>query len=623
MNMGGIGNKIVGRIFKQGTTFKLKFKLSLAFSLFISMLILLIGLTVNNVLQNKMEESEENYIKMNMLQLNNTIDYFYQVYMGKSDMLFGNSELISLIKSHSENIADTIDTQQKILKFLYQLQMNLKYPELKSSYYFGGDLSVKLYVRNHALLSYASDISSYDEIKDQKWCQRLFTEKNMFSWESNLDANNTAQNSIGYISFSRRLLDLETVKDIAVLRVSIPVSRIKNILKNNIQNHIQSFFYVDERGNIIAKYGDDKYTNIDFFKKVNKQEHSDNIEDLTVYGKKVKIGSVVSELTGWKLIYITPIVYITEKTRFITTFITVMIIVSVLVSIFIATVISTFITKRVKILEKKTKRIISGDFSVDVVISGNDEITELDRCFNKMVEKINDLIYNEYKSKIIVNQTKFEMLQEQINPHLLYNTLSMICYISKKNNQADALNISQNLINFYKGVLSKGKVITPISSELDMIRYYIEITRFVYNLDLDVLIDVEEKIRSCYSIKLFLQPIVENAIVHGIRPNRTGKLEISCKLVDECLKFTVSDNGIGIKIDSLEQIHSTLYDFGTNKGYGIKNVVRRIKLFFGDDYGVIINSQIGVGTVVEITIPALDEVEMKEWLDNRYLHETI
>ena len=611
-------SKIICVFSKIYTISKLKNKLIISFSVLIFVLVLLIGLVMHIVMQRKFEEAEKNSLRMSMIQLNNSIDYFYEAYMGKTDMTFNNSELAHLIMKQNGDIAEATDSQRKIGGILGQLTSDLKYPEMKSSYYFGGYIKAKLFVDNDSLSSYAGDISAYSEIEDQEWCRKLFTESRTFSWESNVQYNN-----FNNIVLSRRLMDFNTVKDIAVLRLYIPITRLKNIIDSNIHDHIKSLLYVDENYKIITTSGDKKYTSSDFLDGIKHLKLSGNVVNTKVYGNTILIGSITSNITKWKLIFVTPTTYITEKTRFITSFTAFMIIISIIICILIATIISSFITRRIDILVEKTKSIASGDLSVNVKIKGNDEIAELDRCFNNMMEQINNLIQNDYKTKIIINKTKFELLQEQINPHLLYNTLSMICLISKRTNQLDVLNISQNLISFYKGILNKGRVISSISAELKMVRCYIEITRFVYDLEIDTVFDIEDGIEDCYSIKLLLQPIVENAIVHGIRPNKEGKLKITGKKFEKSIKFTVSDNGAGMEMDALERLQSDSCRQKNDKGYGLSNVIHRISLFFDDSYGVHIDSQVGEGTTVEISIPALNEAEIQKWLEDRYLQDII
>lgn len=236
-----------------------------------------------------------------------------------------------------------------------------------------------------------------------------------------------------------------------------------------------------------------------------------------------------------------------------------------------------------------------------------------------MINRINNLIESEYKSEITINKTKLELLQEQINPHLLYNTLSTISYISKKSNQTEIMEVTNNLIIFYRGILNGGRIVSTLRAEIDMAKRYCEIIKFVYNLDVEVVFDIDEEILNYYSIKLFLQPIVENSIIHGVRTAVSGVIIVSTKVMGDNIQFIVSDNGVGMNEEKLSYLRSLARTGSEDKGYGLSNVIRRINLFFGSDYGLDIESTLGIGTTTVIKIPKLTEPEINSLLEKKYL----
>lgn len=192
--------------------------------------------------------------------------------------------------------------------------------------------------------------------------------------------------------------------------------------------------------------------------------------------------------------------------------------------IFIAYIISNIFNKRIKTLVKKANMIGEHNLNTGISLEGNDELGQLDKHFDNMVKRLNDLIEEEYKSEIMINKVKLELLQEQINPHLLYNTLAMVSYTAKKEGKMEIVDIAENLSNFYKGILSRGKTISSFKEELDMVKRYIDLMRYVYNIEIDTIFEVEEEIYEFYTLKLLLQPIVENAVVHGIKPKKAELL---------------------------------------------------------------------------------------------------
>jgi len=264
---------------------------------------------------------------------------------------------------------------------------------------------------------------------------------------------------------------------------------------------------------------------------------------------------------------------------------------------------------------EKTERLSEGSFEVTQHIYGNDELTYLDRHFDQMVERLKELIERNARFKIQEEEMKIELLQEQINPHLLYNTLSFIRYEAKKSGMADTAKLANNLIVFYRRFLNEGDYIASIDSELTMLVQYVEVTRTVYKLDLELLVDVPEDIRALYAVKLFLQPLAENAILHGIRPMGGGTLTVSAKREEGDVVFDIIDDGCGMEEEELTEIMDRLCGEERPREQmrtvGLYNVSRRLRLLYGETYGITMESVSGEGTIVHIRIPAMDEEECR------------
>jgi sensor histidine kinase YesM len=220
----------------------------------------------------------------------------------------------------------------------------------------------------------------------------------------------------------------------------------------------------------------------------------------------------------------------------------------------------------------------------------------------------------------MINKVKLELLQEQINPHLLYNTLSLISMISKEDGRHEVLTVTNSLIAFYKGILSRGKIITSISDEMAMVTNYIEIMRTVYNLDIECIVEIEDSIYDCYTIKLLLQPVVENAILHGLRQKGGGLIFISGVITGNGLEFVVTDNGVGMQAEIKHYLNSIIHIEQADISYGLANVIKRVNLFWGREYGVVVESTPDFGTSVILRIPRLSEAEIGQLLESKYLN---
>ncbi|OAB28360.1 hypothetical protein PMSD_22825 [Paenibacillus macquariensis subsp. defensor] len=251
-------------------------------------------------------------------------------------------------------------------------------------------------------------------------------------------------------------------------------------------------------------------------------------------------------------------------------------------------------------LNTKMKMVEDGDLTVVVSANSKDEIGQLTNRFSSMLKQINQLISEVYQTKITQKSAELKALQAQINPHFLYNSLSLI---NSKALRIDAQEISDlvnHLSSYYRTTLNKGKQIISIQDEWTNIQAYIHIQLAMHNTRFDVEYDADDKVFQFEMIHLILQPIVENAIMHGIDLLREGrgKLILRASLDGEDIVFVVEDNGVGMEPYMIKRMLEH-----ESAGYGIKNVQERLQLLFGPEYGIFVHSQSGVGTSVIVRIP--------------------
>ena len=247
------------------------------------------------------------------------------------------------------------------------------------------------------------------------------------------------------------------------------------------------------------------------------------------------------------------------------------------------------------------EQIESGDLSVTVKTTATDEIGSLIQKFGNMVHKLQDMINEVYKSKIAKQEYEMKALQSQINPHFFYNSLSLINSKAIIAEQEDISEMAQLLSTFYRTTLNRGKDTISVIDELENTTSYIQIQQMMHSNSFDVHYDIEEEILKYTMLNLLLQPLVENAINHGIDHKETpgrGILTLIGKEVNNDLIFKVSDNGCGIDKQTMETLLTS-----ETQGYGVQNVHLRIQLAYGPEYGLIYESSVTKGTTVTLTIP--------------------
>lgn len=283
------------------------------------------------------------------------------------------------------------------------------------------------------------------------------------------------------------------------------------------------------------------------------------------------------------------------------------------VFLLILTVIVTYlitvgILKPVKVLYDATQKVSEGDFSARASVHSRDELEILANGFNGMAANMQTMIGKIKEDEQKMRRLDLRLLQEQINPHFLYNTLDTIVWLIEDNKPDEAVNMVVTLSNFFRLVLSKGKEIISLREEKQHISSYLEIQAMRYRDILEYEIRIDEELYDYQILKLSLQPLVENALYHGIKYKRAkGCIRITGEKAGEVLDLTVSDNGIGMDEKDLQQLRREIERpcRETDKGFGLANVNERIRMYFGPEYGMKIDSEKGRGTTVRITIPAI------------------
>lgn len=284
-----------------------------------------------------------------------------------------------------------------------------------------------------------------------------------------------------------------------------------------------------------------------------------------------------------------------------------------IVTLVLVEIISHSIIKPIENLCLTTKLVGDGDFITRVPDSESDEIATLTTSFNKMIEKIGSLVEDVRLEQVNLKKTELKLLQAQINPHFLYNTLDTIIWLAEGNQSKDVVKMVSALSKFFRITLSKGYDYINIKDEEMLIRSYLQIQQYRYQDILDYEINISAQLEYYKILKLTLQPIVENALYHGIKNKRgKGKIIIDGYYERDMIFLKVKDNGIGMKEEQLDIIKKILNgekcnDRFNQNGFGIFNVNERIKLNFGAEYGLKVKSEYGVGSEFTICIPAISD----------------
>lgn len=279
-------------------------------------------------------------------------------------------------------------------------------------------------------------------------------------------------------------------------------------------------------------------------------------------------------------------------------------------SVFAAWLISASIYRPIKKLHDVTTTITKDDLQVLVNSHNVDEITDLGNNFNIMIGRIRELLNAKVKEQENLKKAELKALQAQINPHFLYNTLDTIVWMAEAKKTDQVIEIVRALSSFFRIALSKGKEWISIRQEIEHVRSYLTIQKMRYRDILDYKIEVDEELLDGTILKLTLQPLVENALYHGIKNKRNGGTIIvrAQSVGPDLVRLEVQDDGVGFSPQKLAQIREMLNDDAgeispKEGGFGLENVNKRIKLYYGKQYGLYVQSEYLGGTQVVARIP--------------------
>lgn len=335
--------------------------------------------------------------------------------------------------------------------------------------------------------------------------------------------------------------------------------------------------------------------NVQFFSKIFGEDSLVISNNLTYY--------------NWKLIQIVDLNRIYVMSNRIKQFTLIFFIIILIIGAIIANSISDLITNPIIKLNKTMKYVDQGNLDVSINNNRHDEIGELINSFNSMVVKLDDSFKKSILSEKRKTQLEFRILQEQINPHFLYNTLDSIKWLAVIQNVENISDMATSLITLLKYNSERGQLQVPLTQEVNALKAYVRIQQNRYGDMINVVYNVAPETAELRVIKFILQPIVENSILHafeGYEDDNT--ITVSTKIENKKLLLTIEDNGIGFDTSKKkEEEQKTKNSFPLHKGIGIDNTFERIKLYYGDEYGIQVSSEIGVGTKVILMLPCISD----------------
>lgn len=563
---------------------------SISFNILLSMLLLVIGIIVTMFTASfyyttrTIEKNSIEYTSKLVMQINHQIDNYISYMENISDFVSYSPDIREYLKGGGsyENASHQLSTVMNVRNDIANIFLFLP---------SGNILTAKDYISMNANIDYTS----------QEWYQNALKSNGKPYITSSHVQMEAADDYRWVISMSRAITDNSNGEPLGILLINLNYDVIKNLCENITLGQSGYISIFDESGDIVYNpYQQLIYAGIRK-EPVNEitLNHNNNFT-ITDHFQKRYYTVTSSEKTGWKIAGIYSIDEIIPKRQTGITFFYIFLFfccAGVILTISISERLSTPITR----LSKTMKHIHEGNLNIRVNIESDDEIGELAKVFNKMMDRISSLINDQHRTMEEKRKSEIKALQAQINPHFLYNTLDSIVWMAEIEGNNDIVEMTMALSKLLRTSISKSDELVRLSSEITNINSYLTIQKMRYKNKLNFSINIPDILSSCYVIKLILQPLVENAIEHGIRTKEgIGHLLVTgCDMGDSFI-ISIEDDGVGMTKDKISEI---LSKDTPSHSIGIYNVNQRIKLYFGDEYGISFYSEPGKGTKAVILLP--------------------
>jgi two-component system sensor histidine kinase YesM len=544
-------------------------------------------------------------------QIRNNIDFIQSDINDMSTFTLLNPDIQALIKLNGPFAKDFSQSEYDIFtnatKYLYNLFAAKDYIDFIIIY---GERGMPYYLS----CDRSNGILNYEPIKNMEIYEKAIALKGKSFWFVMSGSENSLiiDNKSPKIAMCRSLIEINNLNMAGLMITFTSISNIEKIYAQSISLNGGSVLILDEYNNVVSYKN-----NLPFDSSNVSEKLLANItgrtgsKKLNLAGLDVFAAYTTTNEAGWKIIYLASLAETKSKTASILVVSILIVTGCLMVSVMIAFFAASNFTRPIAVLLSSMQRFQEGKFNERVDFRYNDEIGNLGKGYNTMVDNIQLLVNTVYKLKLNEKDAKLKALQSQINPHFLYNTLDSIYWKAQKSHNREISDMLYALSQLFRLTLNAGNDLTTVDREVHMIECYLLLQKSRYDKKFNYCIDVDSGLYRYKIPKLVLQPFVENAVVHGIKPNNmNGNLSISGVLAGDTMLFKIADDGCGFPAETLENINKIIHSAadplaGNEGGYAIKNVAERLNLVYADNYCLEIISSSSRGAVVTLTIPTV------------------
>ena len=554
---------------------KLRYKLAIFYSLFcflpVMLLFWLSFLQMRSIIDDKGKMNLQSYLQQSVSSMDRTLDGYNSL-----------SDYIAFDRTLAEVFSMEYGTPYEQYE---QLTQKVDPILRTASYFHGGMQQITIYTDN-GMVKHDTTVAPVSEIEETDWYQKTLEHPGL-NWFVNYQEKTL---------FSARKLAFSGAREgVNILYMDVDYQKLFTPYAETLISEC-GLYITDQEGKLVFEESrfSGKNQNYDL-------TYSEFLEQRDRGSTDYIILCEQSNTTGWTVWLYQPVGLAGEAMRPIGVMAGVTILICIFAAVLAYFITSGMVSSRIERLTHFMQEVQEGSMDMQMESDDRDEIGMLYRGFGSMMKRIRTLINEVYLGKITQKEAELKALQAQINPHFLYNTLSLINWKALAAGEEDISRMTLAMSTFYRTALNRGRNVLQVEAELSNTRAYLEIQSMLHDGDFDYEIEVQPEILQCESLNLILQPLVENAIHHGIEEKTDGRGKISVRgwKEDNCVWFMVEDNGVGMEQEVADKILTM-----ESKGYGVRNVDERIRLCYGEKYAMKVESVVGKGTKMTIHFPA-------------------
>lgn len=554
---------------------KLRYKLAIFYSLFcflpVMLLFWLSFLQMRSIIDDKGKMNLQSYLQQSVSSMDRTLDGYNSL-----------SDYIAFDRTLAEVFSMEYGTPYEQYE---QLTQKVDPILRTASYFHGGMQQITIYTDN-GMVKHDTTVAPVSEIEETDWYQKTLEHPGL-NWFANYQEETL---------FSARKLAFSGAREgVNILYMDVDYQKLFTPYAETLISEC-GLYITDQDGKLVFEESrfSGKNQNYDL-------TYSEFLEQRDRGSTDYIILCEQSNTTGWTVWLYQPVGLAGEAMRPIGVMAGVTILICIFAAVLAYFITSGMVSSRIERLTHFMQEVQEGSMDMQMESDDRDEIGMLYRGFGSMMKRIRTLINEVYLSKITQKEAELKALQAQINPHFLYNTLSLINWKALAAGEEDISRMTLALSTFYRTALNRGRNVLQVETELSNTRAYLEIQSMLHDGDFDYEIEAQTEILQCESLNLILQPLVENAIHHGIEEKTDGRGKITVRgwKEDNCVWFMVEDNGVGMEQEVANKILTM-----ESKGYGVRNVDERIRLCYGEKYAMKVESVVGKGTKMTIHFPA-------------------